>query len=641
MRLLNIKDLELSDITADMAVICGEERPEADKRHLCDVFFETADRYPDRPALAAGREYTYRELKHKIMSCAAYLFSMGVRAGDRVAVTGSRNVETIVGIYAILCLRAAYVPIDMEYPQERVKYICEQSGAKFFVITETISSGLCEGTKHIDISSGNYEDHFADFDESIIDRSEPDPVIYIIFTSGTTGAPKGTAIRNNGIMNLCHWYTDTLGLTENSRLMFLYSFGFDSSIKNIFSAYLTGAELILGPEQLYDAEKISDICRRYRPTHLNSVPKLLEFILEYDGKNGNAIAKGIDILIPGGEALTKHMFEGLPSDIRMKVINTYGPTECTSVNTFMEYTVPEILETESIAIGRPVYNKIIAVTDEKGEILRKGEKGELLITGTGVSDGYINCRTDSFIYGGKYGTVYKTGDIGYISDKDIIEFCGRNDSQVKINGHRIELMEIKNCAEKLETVKWFEPKIVDIGGGNQCFAGYVKMEENGDASALKQELSKWLPDYMIPSDIIVIDEIPLTVNGKTDFNKLRDTLIEKINTGVSTEGLSDTEKKLRDIWSSIVGRSDFRRSDKFFDVGGNSIKLFEMKMKISESLGKDIDIAELLEAASLENILALIEKNDTAEKKDEQKEQRMNVNARLNERLARMKKRRK
>ena len=638
---MNIKDLELSDITADMAVICGEKKNDADTRHLCDVFFETADRYPDRPALAAGSEYTYRELRQKVMSCAAYLYGKGVRAGDRVAITGSRNAETIAGIYAILCLRAAYVPIDMEYPPERVKYICEQSGAKFIVVTGDTGSGFGEGTEVIDISGGNYENSFADFDEKIIDRSEPDPVIYIIFTSGTTGAPKGTAIRNNGIMNLCHWYADTLGLIENSRLMFLYSFGFDSSIKNIFSAYLTGAELILGPEQLYDAGKISDICRQYRPTHLNSVPKLLELILDYDKKNGNAIVNGLEMIIPGGEALTKHMFEGLPADIRMKVLNTYGPTECTSVNTFMEYSVPEILAAPTIAIGRPVYNKIIAVTDENGEILRKGEKGELLITGTGVSDGYINRETDSFIYGGKYGIIYRTGDICYISEKDIIEFCGRNDSQVKINGHRIELMEIKNCAEKLETVKWFEPKIVDIGGGNQCFAGYVKMEEGGDASSLKQELSKWLPDYMIPGDIIEIDEIPLTVNGKTDFAKLRDVLIGRINTAVSTEGLSDNEKKLRDIWRSIVGRSDFRRSDRFFDVGGNSIKLFEMKMKISEGFGKDIDIAQLLEAASLENILALIEKNDTAEKKDEQKEQRMNVNARLNERLARMKKRRK
>lgn len=682
----NPDDPEHGKVLPGLSVLAGEKCETGSGRGLYDIFEETTKRFPEKMALATGeREISYRQL-HSMAEIYATLFLReGIKEGDRAALTGIRNEKTIAAIYALVKLGAVYVPLDMEYPEQRIGYLIQSSGAEILIITgmpqdmpEEKMSALKKdipGIRTIDVANIDPADPMLCADAVRTDfpgiRSD-NPGIHIIFTSGTAGNPKGMLIKNNEIVNLCRWYADELKLSDTNRLYFLYSFGFDSSVKNIFASFFEGSELILGPEKLFDIDGILNIAEKYRPTHLNCVPKLINPVLNLNRTAGGSLLDELEMIVSGGEALTANAFKGCDPDSTFTVLNCYGPSECTSVNTCRPYTVRDILDGKSITIGRPIYNKFFFITDEKGEILPRGGKGEILIGGTGVIDGYINVnRPDNFMDGRYIGKIYRTGDLGYVNEDGDIEFCGRNDTQVEINGHRVELLEIRRTAEKIKGVEWFEPRLMKDKNGRENLAGFISLSEGVETENVREELKKWLPDYMVPGWLVKVESVPLTVNGKTDFDKLEkiykdfaedgseatkkerksDTKIsdkkvfdikasDKVPAGTSVEG-SNVEAHVISIWKSILGRESIDRNDRFFEIGGNSLQIFEMKVKIKESMKVDLGVIDLMNAGSVCNIMDLIKRSEGSgceQKKNTETKER--VNSALNARLERMRRRR-
>ena len=635
---MNIRELTPGQETGNLSVLYGKIKKITKGKNLYDIFSETAEKYPERYALAAeGKEYTYSEFKVLTDRCAAYLYEKGVRSNQKIAVTGYRNVYTMAVIYAVLKLKATYVPIDTEYSVDRIGWILETSGSEMFVLTGQAVPGIDGKVPVLNVTGEEFAKYIPD--KEIQTDNVSDPGTYIIYTSGTTGKPKGSLIRNDDVLNLCEWYNDEFNITEQSRVMFLYSFGFDSSVKNIFSPFFVGAEVILGSEKLYDMDSVMNIIRKYRPSHLNTVPKLIDLVIKFDKEYGYRNIGEFSYLLSGGEALTGNIFSELDGMESPMIGNLYGPTECTSVNTFMKYTISEILNTETVSIGRPAYNKIICITDKNGEILEKGQKGEILIAGLGVSDGYINLpESESFITGA-VGRIYRTGDIGYIGDGDCIEFCGRNDSQVKIDGHRIELREIKCTAEAVPGVEWFEAKIISSPDGRNELVGFIRMNRETELEKVRSKMLEWLPVYMIPSCFVPVDNIPLTVHGKTDYDSLTKAY-HALKTGHkiigNTKLSSDKNTALMvRLWSEVLGTEEFGLQDDFFQAGGSSMKLIDLKMKLRAETGKEIGVIDLLDASTVSRMADLLSK-EKAEPEPSKKDNA--AQERIRARLARRKK---
>lgn len=358
--------------------------------YIYDLFAEMASKYPENTAvIAEGTEYSYAEIKKLIDNTSAYLYKCGIRAGDRVAVTGIRNIYTVVSIYALIKLGAAYVPLEDNYPKKRVEYILDDCGANKLILTNTDFEFVPDDIETIDLSKKVSDER--SYAEIPADKMV-DPCCYIIYTSGTTGQPKGTAIRSDDLLNLVYWYIDELSLNDQCRVLLLNAFGFDASVKNIFAPLLVGGTLILGSRDLYNIDSILGIMRTYRPTVVNCVPGLFSALTEADReKNYNAVSS-LEYAVVGGERLNNSWAIQLYKDIsesKLKVLNVYGPTECTSVSSSMKYTLRELAECENVLSGRPIYNKRIYILDDKGNVLPKGEKGEIVISGVGIADNYI------------------------------------------------------------------------------------------------------------------------------------------------------------------------------------------------------------------------------------------------------------
>ncbi|HLZ86559.1 MAG TPA: amino acid adenylation domain-containing protein [Puia sp.] len=583
--------MEMELVTgAERKLLLGEfndtARPIDREKTLFTLFSEQASRTPNRIAVEHnGTRVSYRELADRATKLSAYLISKGAGAGSRVALYMSRGNTMLLAIVGTMGAGAAYIPIEVEYPKNRVKEILTDSEADIVIVDNGNAAGLVE--IQADITTLREVVCIDDLDQWPVDAfaipqmAGTDDIAYIIYTSGTTGKPKGAMVHQLGMLNHMCALIGELRLGEDDAIAQTASCSFDISVWQFLCALLIGGRTcIIDKEKLMDAGGLLKELQEREITVAEMVPSVLRSLVD---EASQAAGKGLPRLrwmIPTAEqisvALVKKWYRCYPS---VPLVNAYGPAEASDDVTL--YVIGnEVQEGRIIPIGKPIQNIRIYIVDKNMKLCPVGVRGEICIAGVGVGKGYWkNAATTSRVFvenpflaeeAADYRKLYRTGDMGFYRQDGNIVFTGRGDDQVKIRGHRIELGEIESHLLQHQDIKEVAMLVREKEGSKHLVAYYVAdtpVEEN----SLRNYLSGRLPDHMVPSFYVQVDRMPLTVNGKLDKKSLPEPMQRRL-TSSREEAATEQERLLVGIWSKVLGEVNVGVTDNFFSAGGDSIK---------------------------------------------------------------------
>ncbi|WP_306373041.1 surfactin non-ribosomal peptide synthetase SrfAA [Bacillus subtilis] len=575
----------------------GKALPVPTDKTVHQLFEETVQRHKDRPAVTYnGQSWTYGELNAKANRLARILIDCGISPDDRVGVLTKPSLEMSAAVLGVLKAGAAFVPIDPDYPDQRIEYILQDSGAKLLLKQEGISvpdsfSGdviLLDGSRTI-LS--------LPLDEN--DEGNPETAVtaenlaYMIYTSGTTGQPKGVMVEHHALVNLCFWHHDAFSMTAEDRSAKYAGFGFDASIWEMFPTWTIGAELHVIDEAIrLDIVRLNDYFETNGVTITFLPTQLAEQFMELENTS-------LRVLLTGGDKLKRAVKKPYT------LVNNYGPTENTVVATSAEIHPEE----GSLSIGRAIANTRVYILGEGNQVQPEGVAGELCVAGRGLARGYLNIEdetakrfvADPFVPGER---MYRTGDlVKWVNGG--IEYIGRIDQQVKVRGYRIELSEIEVQLAQLSEVQDAAVTAVKDKGGNTAIAAYVT-PESADIEALKSALKETLPDYMIPAFWVTLNELPVTANGKVDRKALPEPDIEA-GSGEYKAPTTDMEELLAGIWQDVLGMSEVGVTDNFFSLGGDSIKGIQMASRLNQH-GWKLEMKDLFQHPTIEELTQYVER---------------------------------
>ncbi len=536
---------------------------------LVSLFKKQVILHPENTAAVyQDKQISYRELDQKSNQLANILLKKGIKEGMFVPVWLDRSLEWLIAILGILKTGAAYVPVDPAYPVKRVEYILADTSAGI-IITDTVHGNLLTAGSEI-----FYLDHKESLEYLPIELPDitlhQDALAYTIYTSGSTGNPKGVMISHHSIQHLAIWHNQYFHVDHTSRLTLVAGLAFDISVWETWSALTAGAVIFIADnEDRVEASALVKFYRKNRITHGFAPSVLVPSVVEETRKYNDLDLK---YLFTGGEKLKPV----LTSELSYELIDYYGPTECTVYATFKK--VKDMNGQYISSIGRPIANAQAYILGENSELLPLGAVGELYIGGTLLAKGYLNneeLTASKFVQNPFRGNerLYRTGDLARWKSDGDIEFLGRIDNQVKIRGFRVELGEIERSLTCLEGIQ--EAAVITKDhGSNKYIVAFIllKSGEKVDATWVRQQLKEELPGYMIPAQIIIIDKIPLTPNGKTDTLLLKELADKEARELISTEPpTNETERIIADIWAEELERPVINITDNFFDIGGNSL----------------------------------------------------------------------
>jgi amino acid adenylation domain-containing protein/non-ribosomal peptide synthase protein (TIGR01720 family) len=531
-----------------------------------------ARRDPDAVALVFGeRSLSYGELNARANALAHRLIGLGVRADAPVGIAVERSLEMVVGLLGIMKAGGAYVPIDTEHPPERVAYMLSDSGVKLLLTQARLLDAL-PAAAHVGLLT------LDDLELAGERRDDPDVALhgenlaYVIYTSGSTGRPKGAANRHRALHNRLAWMQQAYGLTREDVVLQKTPFGFDVSVWEFFWPLMEGARLVVAqPGDHRDPGKLAALIRRHGVSTIHFVPSMLQAFVAHEGIEGCTSLRRI---VCSGEALPAEaqakVFERLPG---AGLYNLYGPTEAAIDVTHWTCRADG---RSQVAIGRPIADTRAYVLDAGLNLVPQGVGGELYLGGAGLARGYLDkggLTAERFVadpFGAAGERLYRTGDLVRWREDGQLEYLGRIDHQVKIRGFRIELGEIE--AQLLARAGVREAVVVaDEGPGGARLVGYVSGQAGVslDAAQLKAGLAEVLPEYMVPSVLMVMQGLPLNANGKIDRKALPRP---EVGGGVAyEEPRGEVERALAGVWAEVLGVQRVGRGDNFFELGGDSI----------------------------------------------------------------------
>ena len=482
------------------------------KKTIQQLFEEQVEKIPNNIAVVFnGQRLTYKELNERANSLARVLREKGAEAEKIIGIMVDRSLEMIIGIIGILKAGSAYLPIDPEYPVERIKYMLEDSDTEILLTQKKLQKNIDYDGEIIDIEDPALYERTT---SNLKMLSEVHNLAYIIYTSGTTGRPKGVLVEHIGIANLRELFEKKLHINEQDKVIQFASISFDASVWEINMSLLNGAELhILSKETIDNYENFSNYINVHNIT-VATIPPI------YLGNVDEQKIKTLRLLITAGSIINKKILNKWCK--KVDYMNAYGPTETTICATMWNYD-EEVQNLSSVPIGKPLNNlkTYVVDVDNRLNLMPIGKVGELCISGDSLARGYINRKeltVEKFVDNPfEPGTkMYRTGDLAKWLNDGNIEFVGRIDDQVKIRGFRIELGEIENQLLKIKGIK--EAVVIDRSDmqGEKYLCAYITSEEAMEILSVRHELSKEIPAYMIPSYIFQIDKLPLTSNGKID-----------------------------------------------------------------------------------------------------------------------------
>lgn len=544
-----------------------------------DLFEEQVEKTPNSIALCFNdTELTYKELNEKANQFAHYLLeSHKIQANDIIGIKLRRSEKLIVSILGVLKSGGAYVPIDPDYPENRIEYIEKDSKCK--VVLDDSYLGLFPGI---------YEQYSK---ENAGVKDLYNNLSYVIYTSGSTGNPKGVAIGHKSLLNFLFSIEQKPKIGQNDYLFSVTTQSFDISILEFFTPLITGALLYIASEELLaNPLAIVTALEDLKPTILQATPSFYEMLYNA-GWKGN---KGMKILC-GGDLLSETLSQKL-LETNAELWNMYGPTETTIWSSCKKITKAN----EASNVGKPINNTKFYILDQSMQLLPIGSAGAIFIGGKGLAKGYYGNQeltNEKFIQSpfDQNQKIYNTGDLGRWNEKGEIEFLGRNDNQVKIRGHRIELGEIELSLQHFSTD--IRQVVVDAKKVNddKVLIAYYVAESEIDKSDLRQYLLQQLPEYMVPAFFISLPKIPLTFNGKTDRKALPGVSGKDVIKKAYVAPKNETEEKLVVIWQEILKVDKIGITDNFLELGGHSLLIVKVINKIKKELMADVSIKTFFE----------------------------------------------
>ncbi|WP_127570963.1 non-ribosomal peptide synthetase, partial [Paenibacillus xylaniclasticus] len=595
-QVLRSTDLKLSEIE----IVTPDERQRLDgfnqtsipypsERTLVSMFEEQAAKSPDAIAAVYQEEkLTYRELNARANQLAHRLRAEGVLPGHNVAVMAARSLEMLVGIYGILKAGAAYLPIDPDYPQERISYMLRDSGAQLLLVENVFETRVGAACKILALHDDGNGDWPSCNPESGISGSD---LAYIIYTSGSTGQPKGVMIEHHAVVNRLVWMQRQYPLQAKDVLLQKTPLSFDVSVWELFWWAFNGASVcLLEPGGEKDPAVLMQTIAASRVSVLHFVPSMLNAWLEaVEYGTFSADLSSVKRVFTSGEALHIGQVNRFYDLTEAKgweaaLINLYGPTEATVDVTYFDCT-PGL---DIVPIGKPIDNTKLYIVGEQMQLMPIGAVGELCIAGAGLARGYLNRPelTDQKFVSNPFeagGRMYRTGDLARWLPDGNIEYLGRMDSQVKVRGYRIELGEVE--AQLLQIADVLEAAVIirDDHTGHKQLCGYYTAARELPSSEVRGALTGRLPSYMIPAYFIQLPSMPLSPNGKLDRRALPQP--EDLLTTKATDRAPRTpeEKALVSICSSVLGHPNIGVQNHFFESGGDSIKILQVISKLAQA----------------------------------------------------------
>ncbi|MCA1019792.1 amino acid adenylation domain-containing protein [Bacillus stratosphericus] len=587
---------------------------EHDQLYLTKWFEHNVRKQPNAVALSAGdHTMTYAELNEQANRLARHLQKNGVGHQTVTAILAERTPELIVSLLAVLKAGATYVPIDPDYPESRIQYMLKDSGATHLL---THSSFISQ-TRSLAFD-GTYL--FADDQEILLMSSENlpleaglDDTAYIMYTSGTTGQPKGIMTTHSNIARVVK-NTNYLTILETDTLLSLSNSVFDGFTFDVYGALLNGAKLVLPQkETILDMGKLTELIKG---EHISVmfVPTALFHLLVDEGTDW---MRGVRKVLFGGErASVQHVRKAFDVMGKGRLLNVYGPTESTVFATYYPIDEAIPLEARSIPIGKPLNQTGAYILSEHRQLQPIGMVGELCLSGKGLAKGYLN-RPDltkqvfiahPFAAGER---LYRTGDLAYFREDGLIEYAGRVDDQVKIRGHRIELTEIEANLLMHPGVKQ-AVLLADHDETNHTrLLAYITCDDawKGKLDDIKSGLKERLPAYMLPHELIELENLPLTPNGKVDKRQLPKPEAPQGNRRVKLPA-NEVEQKLLVMWREVLEREDISTDDHFFELGGHSLKAMSLLSKVSKEFEVQVPIHLLFETPTIEALSHYIQHQD-------------------------------
>ncbi|MDY8023490.1 amino acid adenylation domain-containing protein [Paenibacillus polymyxa] len=607
----DIRVQELDIVTAQereqILSVWGDTAAEYPSEQTIHGLFETQTaQTPEQAALFfEGEQLTHRELNERANRLARTLRSQGVTKDRLVGLMTERSVDLIVGILGILKAGGAYVPIDPTYPEERIRYMLDDSGAKLLLTQNHLVDKVAfDGNVLVlDGAQGVYHEDGSNL-ESL---SGPNDLAYVIYTSGTTGQPKGVMLEHRGLCNLKTYFDQTLKIRTSDHTLLFASYSFDAACWEIFQALFCGATLYVPTsETILDYERFEHYMTEHQITVATLPPTYAVYLQPERMPN-------LRILFTAGSASSTELVYKWKDQVAY--YNGYGPTE-NSVATSIWPVSEDERAGQLISIGRPLPNHRVYMVDVHGHLAPTGVAGELCVSGPGLARGYLErpeLTAEKFVpnpfAAGEVGyeRMYRTGDLARWMPDGNIEYLGRIDHQVKIRGYRIELGEVEAQILKVEDVQ--EVIVLaqaDEQGQNQLVAYYVA-ERDVSVGELRSLLGEELPNYMVPSYLVQLEQMPLTPNGKID-RKALPAPEGSLQSGADyVAPRTWVEVKLAQIWQDVLGLAQVGVKENFFEIGGHSLRATTLASKIHKELNKPLPLRSIFEAPTIEQLAAVME----------------------------------
>lgn len=588
---------------------------------LCihQLFEQQVARTPDEIAVAyKSKQLTYQELNTRANKLAHYLLLQGVKPDTLVGLQMERSIEMVVGLLAIHKAGGAYLPLDPDFPADRLALMIEDSQAPIILTQQRLIANLAVSA---DVRVITIDTSWSEIAQQPTTNPQtdvrPENLAYIIYTSGSTGKPKGVMVEHRNAVNFFTGMDERIDATPGVWLA-VTSLSFDISVLEIFWTLTRGFKVVIynAKKQLEPDHSIAGSIDRHQVTHLQCTPSMAGLLIA-DPITRTAIGQ-IQTMMVGGEALTEILALQLQQLVRGQVHNMYGPTETTIWSTTHALRAVEGV----VPLGRPIANTQLYILDKLQQPVPVGIAGELLIGGKGVTRGYLNrpdLTSERFILNpfsnDPLDRLYRTGDsVRYRADGNL-EFLGRIDFQVKIRGYRIELGEIETILGRHETIR--EVAIVvreDVPGDKRIVAYFIAQPgEQPTAASLREHLRAQLPEYMVPANFVQLQAFPLTPNKKVDRKAFPAPLLAQkvavpvIATAQPIISKQTTEQSLIEIWQKVLQITEVDTSENFFNLGGNSLVAVTLIGEIRSSLNVELPLISLFRSPTILGLVKEIE----------------------------------
>ena len=568
---------------------------------LHQLFTEQAERTPQAIAAVFGKHsLTYGELNTHANQLAHYLQTLGVGADTLVAICIERSLEMLVGLLAILKAGGAYVPLDPTYPAERLAFMLEDAGVAVLLTQQDLVAQLPVKQARVVCLDTDVE-QFAQLSQANPTALvTPENLCYIIYTSGSTGRPKGVQIPHRAVVNFLHSMSQEPGFTAQDRLVAVTTLSFDIAGLELYLPLLVGARLFIASrEEATSGTALAEILERSGATMMQATPITWRILLA-NNWHGKADLKALC----GGEALSMELVRELLPRVG-SLYNMYGPTETTIWSTLQKIEP----EDSTISIGRPIANTSIAILDKHDQPAPIGVIGELYIGGDGLAQGYLNrpeLTAERFLWltfaGQEQKRLYRTGDLARYRTNGTIELIGRVDHQIKLRGFRIELGEIEAVLAQHSTVQQAVALVREDIPGDQRLVAYIlpRGQQTISTSVLRQHALKHLPNYMVPSALVILEQFPQTPNGKVDRRALPVPEQDKPNANDTfVAPRTELEEMIASVWTRVLGVAQVGIHENFFALGGHSLLALQAAARLRQVLDVELSLRQFFDAPTI------------------------------------------